>query len=576
MTDHEPRDERAQFDGGAAAAGEQPDGDKPAQQPYGQVPQQPYGQAPQQPDGQAPQLPYQPPAYGQPTPAAPGSSMPFGTADILAAGRPQAPKRRLAPIVTSVAVVLAIVLGGGAFTAMKLLASSGSQPDKWAPANSIAFAKLDLDPSASAKVAAWEFEQKFPQAPKIANADQLKDGLLSAAFKDADQIDYATDVKPWLGDRVAMAVFLDASGKPEPIYILQVKNDAQAKAGLNKIIAAAGVSTPTSGDVTAFSIQGGYAVLGENQTVVDDAIAQAKKADISTNANYTSDIAQLKSDRVVTTWWDLGATLKAVSSDLPGQASALLLSGGLTGLPDMTKAGRFVMGLRVQPTYVEMQGRVLGSSASSQLKDGDAGTALGNLPGGTVAGVALANPEQLVKTELDQLKKGLAGTSMQTEFDQLGAQLGVSIPGDIENLLGSQLAVGVDALPANFQQLGQTFITAMTHPDDLAKAKQTAQILLSNLGPAAGDALKISTQGQLLVGTDDPKVASGKLSESPAYRAALDGMPSQAVAAGYVDLSSIIAAEPDAPSSLAPLQSIGFYYGNDSTSPVFSVRLTVK
>lgn len=502
--------------------------------------------------------------------------MPFGTADILAGGEKHARKRRLAPIVTSVAVVLAIVLGGGAFTAMKLLASSGSQPDTWAPANSIAFAKVDLDPSASAKVAAWEFEQKFPQAPKIASSDQLKDGLLSAAFKDADQIDYATDVKPWLGDRVAVAVFLNTAGKPQPIYILQVTDGAKAKAGLNKMIAAAGVTDPTSGDVAAFSIQGSYAILGQTEAVVDDAIAQAKKADISTNADYKADIAQLNSDRIVTSWWDLGATLKAVSSELPGQANALLMSGGLTGLPDMTKAGRLVMGLRVQPSYVEMQGRVLGSSASSQLKDGDAGSALGNLPGGTVAGVALANPEQLVKTELDQMKTGLIGTSVQSEFDQLGAQLGISVPADIENLLGSQLAVGVNALPGGEQALGQMFVTVMTHPDDLAKAKQTAQILLSNLGPAAGGIIKVSTQGQLLVGTDNPKAASGKLSDSPAYRSALDGMPSQSVAAGYIDLSSIIAAVPDAPSGLAPLQSVGFYFGTDSTSPVFSVRLTVK
>jgi Protein of unknown function (DUF3352) len=558
MTDHEPHHEYAHDDGGSAAFGEQAYGGAPtsAQPPH--------------PSGQ-PAYGVQPPTHGAP-PAAPG--LPFG-GDILAGGSHGASRRRLAPVITSVGVVLAIVLGGGAFTAMKLLASSGSQPDKWAPANSIAFFKLDLDPSASAKVAAWEFEQKFPQAPKIASADQLKDGMLDALFNQSGgDVDYATDIKPWLGDRVAVDAFLDSTGAPQTIGILQVKDAAKAQAGLTKLAESSGAGGDDA-DANAFSIQGGYAILGDTQSIVNEAVADAKKANIDSNATYTADVAKLASDRVMTGWWDAGATLKAVASRLPAQAGALLMSGGLTGLPDLTKAGRFVMGLRVQPTYAELQGRILGSSASSQLKQGDAGTTLGNLPSGTIAGVSLANPEQLVKTELGSVQKGLAGQGVQNEMDQIGAELGVSLPGDIENLLGSELAVGIDALPPGETGLGDLLVTAITHPDDLGRALQTAKILLADAGPATA-AVKASTSGSSLVVTDDSRSASGKLADDPGFRSALDGMPSQAVAAGFVDLSALVKADPEAPAGLSPLQSLGFYVGTDANSPVFAVRLTVS
>jgi len=54
-------------------------------------------------------------------------------------------------------------------------------------------------------------------------------------------------------------------------------------------------------------------------------------------------------------------------------------------------------------------------------------------------------------------------------------------------------------------------------------------------------------------------------------------MPSKAVAAGFVNLSTVIKADQSANAAgLSPLQDIGFYLGTDATSPVFAVRLTVK
>jgi hypothetical protein len=520
------------------------------------------------------------PAYGQPAAANLGAgtfgSGGYGTGDVILAGPPQR-NRRLAPVITSVVVVLAIILAGGGFTAYKLLASKGGQPDKWAPANSMAYIKVDLDPSASAKVAAWEFERKFPDAPKIASADQLKDGLLASVFAadTADQINYDTDIKPWLGDRLAIAVYPDAQGKPAVVGILEVKDAAKARAGIEKLNAES-----DTGDTVGYSMQDGYAILGQNQSSVDAAVAAARKANITSNHNFSSDLAELKGDRVVTAWWDLGATIKAMSTSLPAEAQGLLNSGGLTGLPDLNDLGRVVMGVRVQPSYVALEGRVLGSKTNDTSKafaNGDARGTLGDLPGGTVMGVALANPEQLIKTELATLSSGLLGASLQSELDQAGAQLGIKLPEDAENLLGSGIAAGIDRIPADDPNLDNPFFTVLTHPDDVNSGLHTAKLLTALLGVDGELTLDAKAQGSSVVVTNDDQPGAGKLADDASFKNALSDVPDKSVVAGYLNIGALAtAAGSDAPDAAKHLDGLGFYIGTDSTSPVFGAKLMIK
>jgi hypothetical protein len=523
---------------------------------------------------------YGQPAYGQPAAANLGAgtfgSGGYGTGDVILAGPPQR-NRRLAPVITSVVVVLAIILAGGGFTAYKLLASKGGQPDKWAPANSMAYIKVDLDPSASAKVAAWEFERKFPDAPKIASADQLKDGLLASVFAadTADQINYDTDIKPWLGDRLAIAVYPDAQGKPAVVGILEVKDAAKARAGIEKLNAES-----DTGDTVGYSMQDGYAILGQNQSSVDAAVAAARKANITSNHNFSSDLAELKGDRVVTAWWDLGATIKAMSTSLPAEAQGLLNSGGLTGLPDLNDLGRVVMGVRVQPSYVALEGRVLGSKTNDTSKafaNGDARGTLGDLPGGTVMGVALANPEQLIKTELATLSSGLLGASLQSELDQAGAQLGIKLPEDAENLLGSGIAAGIDRIPADDPNLDNPFFTVLTRPDDVNSGLHTAKLLTALLGVDGELTLDAKAQGSSVVVTNDDQPGAGKLADDASFKNALSDVPDKSVVAGYLNIGALAtAAGSDAPDAAKHLDGLGFYIGTDSTSPVFGAKLMIK
>lgn len=510
--------------------------------------------------------------------------------DILSTDRVPEPRRNMLAIVLSIVAVLAVIIGGVAYVGYHKLASTGGQPDAWAPANSVAYLKLDLDPAASEKIAALQFEQKFPNAPHVTSADQLKDALLEAAFNDQSgpsTINYTDDVKPWLGDRVALAVYGDASGAAQVVGIVQVKDATKAKAGLAKMVQA------STGHAAGYAVLGEYAVVGASQTAVDAAIAAARASNITSSASYAGDVATLKGDRVLTAWTDLGAVSKLAQKALAGMGSTLLpgrlgILGGLTGIgggsglsslgagaTGAVAKGRLVAGLRLQSGYAELEGRILGADVST-YHNGQAGALLGQLPSGSIAGVSVSGLGSILTKEIAALETSpLMAGSLSTHLATVGTQLGIAIPGDVVNLLGDNVAAGLDAVPADGQASSAKF-TAITQPTDAAKGLQTAQ-KLSAFASGAGFPITASVKGDHIVVTNDAQ-ASGSLSNDTGFKAAMSGMPTQVVGAAYVNLAGIWASgqAKGVPADIQHLSGIGAYEGIDGSDLVFAVRVTVS
>ncbi len=545
--------------------------------------------------------------------------------DMLSSGSIERPPRRnLAAIVVSLVAVLAVIGGGVAYVGYHKLASSGAQPDEWAPSSSIAYIKIDLDPAASEKIAALRFEQKFPDAPHVTSADQLKDALLSEAFaQPTTDINYATDVKPWLGDRVALAAYPDASGKIQVVGILQLKDATLAKAGLTKLIQTPGGDASMS--TAGFAIEDDYAVVGQSQATVDAAVAAARTSSITASNQYASDVATLGGDRIVTAWADLGAVGKYVAKAAASRLSSLGALGALTGSSDSGDGstsgdgsssgdssgsgnstdilppngilgslgsvgglsqlsgaqglsnelkGRLVLGLSLQSGYASISGRLVGGDTSNfQGQNADAGTLLGQLPAGSVAGVAVSGIGPAISKEITMLESGpLASLGFKDELDAASAQLGISLPGDAVNLIGNGVALGLDSVPAAGTKAK---FTGIAEPTDAAKGLKTAQAL-AGLLTTNGFATTATASGSKVTVTNDA-AASGSLSDDPGFKSAMGGMPTQVVAAAYVDLAGIWpSAGSDVPSDLQHLTGVGTYEALDGSDVTFSVRVTVN
>ena len=226
--------------------------------------------------------------------------------------------------IAAIASVLAVVIaGGGVVVAYRTLSGGGPQPEKYAPASTFAFAKVDLDPAASEKIAVYRLARKFPSSVTnhLTNADQLRDRLLQLAFRDTTDphVDYDHDIKPWLGARVGVAGFLDHAKKPQALGIVQVKDRAKAGKALTRI-----ARQDTS---MAYELKSDYALFASNRAVIDDAVRQAESANLSKNAHFADDMHALGGGQLVTGWADLDQVAKAFPiGDFLG-----LFAGGFAG-----------------------------------------------------------------------------------------------------------------------------------------------------------------------------------------------------------------------------------------------------
>ncbi|MGY2875822.1 hypothetical protein ACVW00_003012 [Marmoricola sp. URHA0025 HA25] len=175
------------------------------------------------------------------------------------AARPGRSRRYVA--VLGVAAVVAAVVGGGLW-AWQSWTAQGDQPAKALPADTLAYAALDLDPPGQQKVAAFRTLRKFPTLKKALGLDSADDLSQSVVEKITAQsscdLDFS-DIKPWIGDRVAFAVV--AQDKPEPVVVLQVKDADRARAGLKA--AGRGCDTKDFG----YAVDGDWAVLARNDAV---------------------------------------------------------------------------------------------------------------------------------------------------------------------------------------------------------------------------------------------------------------------------------------------------------------------
>ncbi|MGH3333638.1 MAG: DUF3352 domain-containing protein, partial [Nocardioidaceae bacterium] len=114
--------------------------------------------------------------------------------------------------------LVAGLVGGVAFGGIAVgmfLSGGGTQPEDVLPADTIAFARIDLDPSAGQKLNAVRLLDKFPSLD--AKGDDLKATLLEDMFDDNPfGMKYDTDIAPWIGDRAAVAV-LPAPGTEDEV-----------------------------------------------------------------------------------------------------------------------------------------------------------------------------------------------------------------------------------------------------------------------------------------------------------------------------------------------------------------------
>ncbi|WP_435201399.1 DUF3352 domain-containing protein [Janibacter sp. GS2] len=545
------------------------------QPPFGQQPPHQGPGAPPPPPGYGPPSqgqPAPPPGYGQPPPP-PGYGQPppppgYGQGQQ---GYPQQGQWGQAPmppakksggagmwIAFGAAGVVGLgLLGGGALFAFSKVNGGGPQPESALPSTAVAFAKVDLDPSADQKVDAFRFARKFPGAQDPLsgvdeNGDPRKEIFESVqddgGFKD---VDYDADIEPWLGQRFGVALLPgDEGADPDVVLAFASTDEAAAKDGLAKATRDGGYC----------SVQEDYALCGEEQSIVDKAVNDAASQALADKDTFSQDMDDLGEDGLVTAWMD-GTALSefTMGPDADGQAAE----------------GRLAMALRFDGPTLELAGRANGLPDGS-VPSGE-GTSVEDLPADTIGAFGVAGLDEALTNawpQIDSTMEDLVGSDWTRGKDDFTRETGVSLPDDVAKAVGSETTVAVGANGPEPQ------IALKTNGDRAVIDKLVGM----DAGGNSGISVKDGKDDTVVVASSDTYAdtvgSQGGLGDSDAFE---DAVPDadDASTIGYVDVTKAIEAfgeelDDEERKNLEPLSAVGFSVAGEDDHADFRLRLTTK
>ena len=489
------------------------------QPPYGPQHPAPSSPAPGRPGyGQAPGYGYAS-AYG----AGAGHDRPvgfdpgYGSAEVPPAQaedgtRTRRTRRRIA---VGAAVAGTLMIGGAGFAVAAYLSGGGAQPEEVLPADTVAFVKLDLDPAMGQKTAVAGLLEKFPALGD--GPDDIRQDVVDQLLEFGDtELDYAEDVDPWLGDRMAAAVVRDDASDQgmTPVLVLAV-DDQQAMADALRTI---------EEDVDfGYAVRDDFLLLAEDQETADRVAAEESR--LSENDQYVGDRAALEGDQIAVAWADLSA-LEQLLGETFGADPSLGMGMGAE------LSGRVVFGLHAEDDALELVGLDFTvSDAGPGPRPAEPTRLVQQLPEDTLFAFSASGVGDMVVDRWDEVE----ATGMVEPFQEMFPDL--ELPEDLRTVFGSDLLVTMGG-DLDDPQVGLRAVT-----DDPERATG----ILEGLNYAFELGIPIAHGNvddgyALATDTATARAVAGKnsgLGDSAAFRAAAPAAD-EATMVAYADLSAIL------------------------------------
>lgn len=204
------------------------------------------------------------------------------------------------------------------------------------PADALAYVNLSIDPSRPTVSDARRLAARFPDWPLLKTAALNRLRPLVAGSSSAD---FATAIRPWVGNEAALALIATGSGTVEPLLVLDVARPARARAFVNGAGATpagaydgAGIMAYPSGTELAFA--GHYLVAGSDAGVraaLDAAHGRART--LAHDPAYERAVANEPSERVLDAYLPAAGIRRLLASrtGVAGAIGMLLDSSALQG-----------------------------------------------------------------------------------------------------------------------------------------------------------------------------------------------------------------------------------------------------
>lgn len=419
---------------------------------------------PPQPPGQ----PGQPGQWGPPPPQGPPPGWERGP------GQPMPPQpakggggKKAALLGGGVLLTGALVAGG--IVGWNLMSGDselleGDQPSQALPADTLAYAAVDLDPSGKQKIEAIRTLRKFPgfvENAKIGEDDDVLKRLFELAQEEEEEctdLTYDADIAPWLGQKFAMAAVDGGEDTPFPVGVVQVDGEDEARAGIEKL-AECGEDEPEEYGL-AF-VDDTWAVVAETQDQADAVVAGVEDGTLRDDDDFQKWTEETGEAGIVHLYAApaLGQVLIDHFDEIFGLGDAAISSlDGSTGsapepeIPDEArKAFENFAGaagtVRFNDGAVEAEFVTAKDSSYEGISPSDAGVdALASLPATTAGALGLGLEEgwlDVVIGQMEPLFEEELGMSSDDALAELEKQTGLTKE-DIESLGGESIALAID------------------------------------------------------------------------------------------------------------------------------------
>ena len=441
-------------------------------------------------------------------------------------GSPAGARRgRRTAVVAAAAVATVAAVGAGAYGVVQVMAG-GSSPASAVPADALGYVSLDLDPSAAQKIEAVRIMRKFPALRdelRISSRDDLRRAIVREIQRDGDcpDLDYADDVEPWIGDRVAVAgVPGSRSGQVLPLVALQVSDQDAARTGVRALARCSG----DDGDQVAFASSGDYLLLSEKQADVDAMAEDAESASLEDDGDFTTWMGRTGESGIVTMYASKAAASAVVDASetaagSTGSARSRQLAAAVRGFEGAAGVIRFDDGA----VEAEFAAKGLGEGLGGI--DGERGPDVTTLPGSTAVALSVALQDGWLDDSMTGFRSTF-GDGFDDAMAQAEQQTGLQLPEDVETLLGEGVSISVDS-SADLEAIAKapdpaSIPAGVRITGDAAKITAVIDKLKAAAGPRS-DVVVVRSRGDLVaVGTDrgyvDSLLQDGDLGDSAAFR----------------------------------------------------------
>ncbi|MGD9961262.1 DUF3352 domain-containing protein [Nocardioides sp.] len=348
-------------------------------------------------------------------------------------------------------ILAGVVIVGGAAWAASWYLSSGADAAEMLPDSTLAFAQVNLDPSGEQKIEALKTLNKFPAIRSeldLSSSSDVRKSLFEQIQKDGtcEDVDYDTDIAPWLGNRMAIAAIDTGEATPAPVGIVEITDEDKAKAGIDTLMNCGDDSG--SGGI---AIEGDWVVLAETDAIADDVVSDALESNLADDASYQRWMDEAGGDGIMSAYIAPSAAVKLADA-LPGLLDSSGVDSEAALTDDQTQELKDFEGAAMKLRFVdgsveaEFAGDRSNNPFAKVITASEGADVVGSLPVDTAFALGASLGEGWLQTYLDEVAGALgSGDDLDAAMAEIEDQTGLALPEDIEALTGESFALAVSS-----------------------------------------------------------------------------------------------------------------------------------